>query len=212
MSRLNLLEGAACAAALSQGDRQMRWPSVSTIRAAAAALASGDTLTLASRKLRYVSAFFGLSLPPRPADVTARQWAARQNWVRRREVFGATGFSKEGEFALKLNLVQAAIVKQRKPKARQCRRGHRWTAENTRLTTRGRSCRACEQIVRGQRRQKLIVERQSAERLASLRRDMIAVGIKAQRHPESSYWRDRYVAIRERWLDLRDASRVARVA
>lgn len=190
----------------------MRWPSMSTIRAAAAAVAAGDSLALASRKLRYVSAFFGLSLPPKPAELTPRQWAARQNWVRRREVFGETGFSKEGELALKLNLVQASIVKQRKPRSRHCRRGHRWTLDNTRMTTRGRSCRACEQIIRGQRRIKQVMKRQVADRLASLRRDMIAVGIKAQRHPDSAYWRDRYVAIRERWFDLRESSRVERVA
>lgn len=212
MTRSDLLDGSACAATISYGDRCMRWPSASTIRAAAAALASRESLALASRKLRYVSAFFGLSLPPCPADVTARQWAARQNWIRRREVFGETGFSKEGELALRLNLVQAAIVKRRKPKARQCRRGHRWTVANTRLTTRGRSCRACEQIMRGLRRYKRTIERQAAERLAELRRDMIAIGIKAQRNPSSTYWRDRYVAIRERWLDLRESSRVASVA
>ena len=212
MNQSDLLDGSACAAIVPAGDRSMRWPSASTIRAAAAALASGESLALASRKLRYVSAFFGLSLPPWPADVTARQWAARQNWIRRREVFGETGFSKEGELALKLNLVQAAIVKQRKPKARQCRRGHRWTAANTRMTTRGRSCRACEQIMRGLRRYKRVVERQAAERLAELRRDMITVGIKAQRNPSSAYWRDRYVAIRERWLDLRESSRIESVA
>ena len=212
MSRPELLEGATCVITTPPADRRMRWPSASTIRAAADALALGDSLALASRKLRYVSAFFGLSLPPRPADVTARQWAARQNWVRRREVFGETGFSKEGELALKLNLVQAAIMKQRRPKPRHCRRGHRWTAQNTRMTTRGRSCRACELIVRGQRRHRRLVERQAAEQLAALRRDMIQVGIKSQRDPQSRYWRDRYVAIRERWLDLRDSSRVEEVA
>lgn len=212
MTRTDLLDGAACATALPAGERRLRWPSVSTIRAAAAALASGQSLALASRKLRYVSEFFGLSLPPRPADVTARQWAARQNWIRRREVFGETGFSKEGELALKLNLVQAAIVKQRRPKARHCRRGHRWTAENTRMTARGRSCRACEQIMRGKRRFQRLAERQVAERLAELRRDMITVGIRAQRDPASAYWRDRYVAIRERWLDLRDSTRTECVA
>jgi hypothetical protein len=213
VTKADLLDGSACAVAeTTAADRRMRWPSASTIRAAAAALASGESLALASRKLRYVSAFFGLSLPPRPADLTARQWAARQNWIRRREVFGETGFSKEGELALKLNLVQAAIVKQRKPKSRQCRRGHRWTAANTRMTARGRSCRACEQIMRGLRRYQRTVERQAAERLAELRRDMIAIGIKAQRNPSSAYWRDRYVAIRERWLDLKNSARVESVA
>ena len=66
--------------------------------------------------------------------------------------------------------------------------------------------------MRGLRRYKRTVERQVAERLGELRREMIAIGIKAQRNPSSSYWRDRYVAIRERWLDLRDSSRVESVA
>jgi hypothetical protein len=66
--------------------------------------------------------------------------------------------------------------------------------------------------MRGLRRYRLAVERQTVERLAELRRDMIEIGIKAQRNPSSAYWRDRYVAVRERWLDLRDASRVESVA
>ncbi len=183
--------------------RNMRWPSAATIRAAAEALASGDTLALAGRRLQYVSQFFGLSLLPRPADVTPRQWAARQNWVRRRLIFGANGFSPEGEHALRLNLVQAAIVKQRAPKSTHCRRGHRWTTENTRVTAKGRSCRACEQLVRAERARRKLAARKATTVLADIRERMIAVGIRSHQDPASDYWRQRYVALRSRWRALK---------
>ena len=184
--------------------RGMRWPSAATIRAAAAALASGQTLALAGRRLHYVSQFFGLSLLPRPVDVTPRQWAARQNWIRRRKVFGANGFSAKGEHALRLNLVQAAIVKQRAPKSTQCRRGHRWTIENTRVTAKGRSCRTCERLVRAERVRRKIAAKKSVTVLADVRERMIAVGIRSHQDPTSAYWRQRYVALRARWRDLKE--------
>ena len=190
-----------------KGERIMRWPAASTIRAAAAALAAGDTLALSSRHLRYVSEFFGLALLPRPAGVTPRQWAARQNWVRRRESFGPSGFSETGEHSLRLNLVQARIVKRRRPKSRHCRRGHLWTPANTRLTQKGRSCRACEQIIRAQRARRRQVARQMETRVAELRQRMIDVGVRAHQDPSSAYWRQRFVAIRERWQEMRDACR-----
>lgn len=183
--------------------RNMRWPSAATIRAAAAALAAGDTLALAGRRLQYVSQFFGLPLLPKPADVTPRQWAARQNWVRRRLNFGANGFSPEGEHALRLNLVQAAIVKQRAPKSTHCRRGHRWTTGNTRVTAKGRSCRACEQIVRAERARRKLAARKASTVLAEVRERMIAVGIRSHQDPASDYWRQRYVALRARWRALK---------
>ena len=184
--------------------RGMRWPSAATIRAAAAALASGQTLALAGRRLHYVSQFFGLSLLPRPADVTPRQWAARQNWIRRRKVFGANGFSPKGEHALRLNLVQAAIVKQRAPKSMHCRRGHRWTIENTRVTAKGRSCRTCERLVRAERARRKIAAKKAVTVLADVRERMIAVGIRSHQDPASAYWRQRYVALRSRWRDLKE--------
>ena len=159
--------------------RIMRWPAASTIRAAAAAMAAGNTLALSSRQLRYVSEFFGLALLPRPVGVTARQWAARQNWVHRRESFGPSGFSRSGEHSLKLNLVQARIMKRRRPKSRHCRRGHLWTSANTRVTKKGRTCRACEQIARGLRIRKRVVARGLEPRLADLRQRMIDLGVRA---------------------------------
>jgi hypothetical protein len=183
--------------------RGMRWPSPATIRAAAAALASGETLALAGRRLQYVSQFFGLSLLPRPADVTPRQWAARQNWIRRRTIFGANGFSAKGEHALRLNLVQAAIVKQRAPKSTHCRRGHRWTTENTRVTAKGRSCRTCERLVRAERVRRKLAARKAVTVLADVREQMIAVGIRSHQDPTSAYWRQRYVALRSRWRALK---------
>lgn len=181
----------------------MRWPSAKTIRAASAALAAGDTLALAGRRLCYVAQFFGLSLLPRPVGVTPRQWAARQNWARRREVFGANGFSATGQHAIRLNLVQATIVKQRVPKSTHCRRRHKWTAENTRVTPKGRSCRTCERLVRAARTRRRLTALKAATTLRDLREEMIQVGIRSHQDPMSKYWRDRYVALRSRWRELK---------
>ena len=195
------------AAVVKEVERTMRWPAATTIRAAAAALASGDTLALSSRHLRYVSEFFGLPLLPRPAGVTPRQWAARQNWVHRRESFGPSGFSETGEHSLKLNLVQARIVKRRRPKSRHCRRGHLWTPENTRVTKKGRSCRACEQIIRGMRARNRLMAQRLEKQVTDLRQQMIELGVRAHQNPSSAYWRHRFVAIRERWQEMRQAYR-----
>lgn len=187
----------------SERERSMRWPSSATIQAAQAALEAGHSDALASRRLSYVTEFFGLPTPPRPVDVTPRQWAARSNWVRRREKFGANGFSAAGQHALRLNLVQAAIVKERAPKSTHCRRGHKWTVESTRITEKGRSCRTCELLVRADRTRKRLAARKAATVLADLREDMIAAGIRCHQDPTSDYWRSRYVAIRSRWRALK---------
>lgn len=182
--------------------RAPRWPSRATIRAARRALEAGATLALAGRRLTYCSDFFGLSTSIRPAGVSPRQWAARQNWIRRREIFGTNGFSAKGEHALRLNLVQAAVVKARAPRSAKCRRGHAWRPETTRITAKGRSCRLCERIVRGQR---TLARKARAARAAAIdeaRRGMIHVGIEMHRQPLSAYWRDRYQAAHARWVAL----------
>lgn len=186
--------------------RSMRWPCAQKIRAVAEALERGDSLALAGRRLAYVTEFFGLPTPPRPADATPRQWAARNNWARRRETFGKSGFSAEGTLALRLNLVQAAIVKARTPKRSHCRRGHKWTVENTRQTPKGRSCRACEVVVRAEknRRRSEWLDRKAA--IAEARQQMLEVGRRSDMDPASKYWRDRYVAARGRWQKLKQAA------
>jgi hypothetical protein len=98
--------------------------------------------------------FFGLPMPMIAEGLTKRQAAARAIWDRRREVYGETGFSDRGRHALRLNLVSAVIAKEKEIKSKTCRRGHLWTAETTRLTGKGRSCRLCEKLTRGQRKVK----------------------------------------------------------
>lgn len=199
--------GAESGRAVAGVTRLPRWPSPSAIRQTRAALERGDSLALAGRQLQFCTSFFGLALPAVPAGLSARQWAARQNWVRRREAFGPTGFSAPGLHAMRLNLVNASIRKAREPKARACGRGHTWTRETTRLTRRGRSCRVCEKLLRDQRRWR-------RGRLPALRREfarardaMIRAGVRAHRAPESAYWRARAVATRQRFRDLRTAVR-----
>jgi hypothetical protein len=45
------------------------------------------------------------------------------------------------------------------------------------------------------------------KRVAELRQRMIDVGVRAHQDPSSAYWRQRFVAIRERWQEMRDACR-----
>lgn len=180
-----------------------RWPSASTIRQLRAAIEAGESLKLGSRRLRYAVSFFGIATVPRPANISVRQWAARQNWARRKERLGESGVSEKGRHALMLNLVSADIAKRRIPKPTHCQRGHKWTAENTRRTSRGRSCRACERIGRGQRRLQRLELRRRQSQIREALKQMKLAGIKNHQDPASAYWRDRYVAARDRWQRLK---------
>jgi hypothetical protein len=188
---------------MSGAVRAKRWPESATIRDATAALERGDTLALQSRKLRYVTEFFGIVLPMVDASQTPRQRAARLNWTRRREELGPTGFSEQGHHALRLNLVQAQTVKRRKPKATHCGRGHKWTSDNTRMTSKGRTCRACEVLVRHEKIEKRRAWLARKEQVEAARAYMLEVGVRSDQNPTSAYWRDRYVAARARWQKLK---------
>jgi hypothetical protein len=155
-----------------------RWPEPQVIRALKAALEAGNTLVLGARKFRHVVSFYGLSTAPRPAGLTPRQWAARQNWIRRRAERGESGVSDKGRHNLMLNLVSASIAKKRKPRRTHCQRWHKLTQENTRWTSHGRSCRACERIARGRRRQQRLDWRQRQQDVREAREQMKALGIK----------------------------------
>jgi hypothetical protein len=159
-------------------------------------------LPLCGRRLSYCAEFFDLVTAVRPPELSARQWAARCNWERRREVFGPKGFSAAGEHALRLNLVQASVVKARAGKSTTCRRGHFWRPETTRVTSKGRSCRLCERIVRGQRVRARKARAARAAAIAAARAAMIQVGIEMHRQPRSAYWRARYQAAHARWVRL----------
>jgi hypothetical protein len=191
---------------MSGAVRGKRWPNADTIRAAQEAVERGDSLALQSRRLRYVTEFFGLTVAMRPADVTPRQWAARWNWAQRRERLGPSGFSPQGQHALRLNLVSAAIAKRRIPLSKTCRRGHKWTAQTTRMTRKGRSCLLCETLVRAERARSRREWIGRKEQIAAARAYMLDVGRRSNMDPSSTYWRDRYVAARDRWQKLKRAA------
>lgn len=185
--------------------RGQRWPDATSIRLAQEAIERGDTLALGSRRLRYTAEFFGLALPPVDASLTPRQRAAHWNWTQRRERLGPSGFSPQGRHALRLNLVSAAIAKKRIPLSKTCSRGHKWTTETTRMTSKGRSCRLCEKLVRDEKTRKRLEWLQRKEQIEAARAYMLEVGRRSNMDPTSTYWRDRYVAARERWQALKAA-------
>lgn len=131
-----------------------------------------------------------------PYGVTPRQHAQRARWKRTRQT------PAQRKAAL-LNFVKARVVAERTVLRRRstCRRGHKFTLENTRIDKRNgaRQCIACQRVGWAKR----AAAKREARQLDILRDQLKSIGIKANQHPESAYWRDRFVAVRERYLSLK---------
>lgn len=175
-----------------------RWPNVATIMKAQQALERGDYVALTRRSnsrgtgLPRVVAFFGLSLPiARTASHGLREHGATIQWATRRETFGPSGMRDE---VVAKRAKQMRAINQRKRQLRTCRRGHRWTVENT-VTYPSkpgvRYCRACQQVREGRRRWVASVER---PRLASLKQAMLDA------HPDRGGTSLKFMDARRRYL------------
>jgi hypothetical protein len=163
-------------------------------------------MALAGTRLRYVVSWFGLPMVAVPDGLTKRQVAARRNWAYRREVYGQSGLTERGLRVANQNLRIAQWVKRKIPKADKCSAGHRWTPATTRQSGKGRVCRLCEVLARARRQRSKIEAQRMGRALVEARTYMIEVGIRANREPDSAYWRARYEAAIARWQKLKRAA------
>jgi hypothetical protein len=130
-------------------------------------------------------------MPPHPpglirAGDSPRQAGARAMNARRREQWGPSLCSPAG-----VERKRAANARQSRPRVTHCTHGHRYTAENTYLSSQGkRCCQACRTLRRHRRRWAAHL----AKKLARLKRTMLRA------HPDAGGTSAAFIHARRRYL------------
>jgi hypothetical protein len=143
-----------------------------------------------------------------PPGLTRRQAAAKTRWALRREKFGPSGVRPEIVARLReearLRILRNGNQHSGKT---HCCRGHKYQPGSYYVGKRGnRQCKACMLIHVGQKRWRTAAEKKRAAAVVLARAYMIDVGIRANREPDSAYWRARYEAAIARWQKLKQAA------
>jgi hypothetical protein len=167
------------------GARTKRWPLASTIQRVRQRLERGDPLNTVD--LEYVAVFFGIAAPlPVPAGLTRGQASMIAARARR----GKAWTNKPVSAATLANLKRAT-------KKSTCRRGHRFTAENTYHSKHGwRGCKACSRLKYGRKVWRGLM----AKKIERARQAMLNA------HPDRGGTSAKFREARLRWLTLKRAA------
>lgn len=179
-----------------QRGRKLFWPRADAIRAARLRLERGKPLV--SRESSRLGAvrvaeFFGLVTAMAPApNMTSAQIAAAKAWGSRRTKYGEKGYANK-----------PGAPGNQHAKRTHCMRGHKYRPGSFWVVGTSRRCKACQLINKGRARLAKIERAKRAAAFAHAREQMKRFGIKNHQDPQSSYWRDRYLAARERFQQLK---------